>query len=89
MKHKPTSRNDSAPWLAKWGMLICSLAIIAPIAIAIIFGNSLTTISGNLWIIVPLAVCLGLHFVLHRLSGKSCHMPDATAHENPAQSPKS
>lgn len=88
MEQQPAPRDDSAPWLARWGIVLCCLVFVAPVAIAMIFGTGLTSLSGNLWIILPLAVCLGLHFVLHKVTGKSCHTSKPEAQENTGQRPK-
>ncbi|SFU14656.1 Protein of unknown function [Sedimentitalea nanhaiensis] len=66
-------QGGKAPWPSRWGMLLCCLAMLAPVAIFLIMGTGLTALSGNLWIVLPLAACLGLHFIMHRGTGRSSH----------------
>lgn len=85
-QHAP--QEDKKLWLVRWGMLLCCLAIVVPVAIVMIFGTGLTALSGNLWIALPLVACLSIHFVMHRITGRSCHTSDPDCQENTTETPK-
>lgn len=54
-------------------MAACCIAMLLPIAVLLIGGGSLTGLSGNLWVALPLVLCLAMHFFMHRATGRSCH----------------
>lgn len=85
-QHAP--QEDKKPWLVRWGMLLCCLAIVVPVAIVMIFGTGLTGLSSNLWVVLPLVACLSIHFVMHRITGRSCHTSDPDGQENATETPK-
>ncbi|NVK97824.1 DUF2933 domain-containing protein [Ruegeria pomeroyi] len=85
-RHAPRAGGTS--WLARWGMLACCVAMLAPLAILLIAGTSLTGLAGNLWILLPLAACLGLHVVMHRMTGRSCHTAETDGETDMSARPK-
>ena len=44
-----------------------------PIAGYLLSGGTFGGLLDNLVLVVPLVACVGMHFALHRLTGKSCH----------------
>lgn len=57
----------------RYGMLVCCIAMMLPIAGYLLSGETFGGLLDNLGLVVPLIACVGMHFVLHRLTGKSCH----------------
>lgn len=64
-------------------MAVCCFIMIAPIAVVLLAGGGIASITNNLGLLAPLALCLGMHFVMHRMMGRSCH--DASDQEENAQ----
>lgn len=65
--HKPGNR------FAKLGMAACCIIMMVPIAFFLLSGASIGAVFSNAGLILPLVLCLGMHFVMHRLMGRSCH----------------
>ena len=57
----------------RYGVLVCCVAMMLPIAGYVLSGGTFGGLLDNLALVVPLLACVGTHFVLHRLTGKSCH----------------
>jgi len=57
----------------RYGMLVCCIAMTLPIAGYLLSGGTFGGLLDNLALAVPLVACVGTHFALHRLTGKSCH----------------
>lgn len=57
----------------RYGMLVCCIAMTLPIAVYLLSGGTFGGLLDNLALVVPLVACVGTHFALHRLTGKSCH----------------
>jgi hypothetical protein len=57
---------------AKFGMVACCLIMVAPIA-AVLLTGGIDAVLGNIGLFLPLAACLGMHVVMHRMMGRSCH----------------
>ena len=58
---------------ARYGMLVCCVAMTLPIAGYLLSGGTFGGLLDNLALVVPLLACIGMHFALHRLPGRSCH----------------
>ncbi len=58
---------------AKLGMAACCVFMTIPVAAVLLAGGGLSTITGNIGLIAPLALCLGMHFVMHKMMGRACH----------------
>ena len=57
----------------RYGMLVCCVAMMLPIAGYLLSGGTFGGLLDNLALVVPLLACVGTHFALHRLTGKACH----------------
>ncbi len=55
------------------GMLICCGIMVAPLVLFLLNGGAVADILGNVGVLLPLVVCLGAHFLMHRFMGVSCH----------------
>ena len=55
------------------GMWACCVAMLVPIGIYFASGGSLTSVTSAIGLLAPLALCGGMHFVMHRWLGRSCH----------------
>jgi hypothetical protein len=54
-------------------MWACCAVVLLPIVAVMVAGGSLSGQTGNVWALVPLVLCVGAHFVMHRMMGNSCH----------------
>ena len=78
---KSASRDGAGPGgpvarrslFARYGMLVCCVAMTVPIAGYLLSGGTFGGLLDDLALVVPLLACAGMHFVLHRLPGRSCH----------------
>ena len=65
--HETTGR------LMKYGMWACCAIMLAPIVLYLAAGGLSGDLTSNAILFAPLVVCLGAHFAMHRVMGKSCH----------------
>ena len=78
---KPASRDGAAPGgpvakrslFARYGILVCCVAMTLPIAGYLLSGGSFGGLLDDLALVVPVLACVGMHFALHRLPGRSRH----------------
>lgn len=66
------AKNASHP-LMKYGMWACCAVMLLPVVANIVAGGSLAGLGGNLVAFAPLALCLGMHLVMHKFMGEPCH----------------
>ena len=66
----PTAKRSL---FVRYGMLVCCIAMMLPVAGYLLSGGTFGGLLDNLALAVPLLACVGTHFALHRLTGKSCH----------------
>lgn len=64
--------------IMKLGMIICCTVMLLPIMMLLSSGAGLAGLLNNWGVFLPLTLCLGMHFVMHKFMGKSCH----SDHEN-------
>jgi hypothetical protein len=70
----------------KFGMMACCAVMLVPLGAFLLAGGTLGGLTGNLGLLAPLALCLGAHFVMHRMMGRSCHGSTAdTRQEDPVK----
>lgn len=67
-----TSETGSAK-LMHFGMMACCAIMLLPVAAYFVGGGSLGGLLGNGALFLPLLLCVGAHFVMHKMTGKSCH----------------
>ena len=78
--HETTGR------LMKYGMWACCAIMLAPIVLYLAAGGLSSDLTSNAILFAPLIVCLGAHFVMHRMMGRSCHGSTAdTRQEDPVK----
>ncbi len=79
MNHSRSSRQSSETAngvrhsLMKYGMWACCAVMLLPVVAYIAAGGSFAGFGGSLVTFAPLALCLGMHLVMHKFMGKSCH----------------
>ncbi|WP_300514217.1 DUF2933 domain-containing protein [Aliiroseovarius sp.] len=82
---KPKSGHSGA----HLAMMACCVIMLVPVAGFFLAGGKLGASSANLIAFAPLLLCVGLHFVMHKFMGKSCHSTDKkeenTTDEQPVQ----
>ena len=79
-----SNQNRSGNRIAKFGMAACCLIMAAPIGIVLLTGG-FGAVLGNIGLFLPLALCLGMHVIMHRMMGRSCH--GAGSEDTEADSP--
>lgn len=57
----------------KLGMIVCCVVMILPILLLLPTGVGLGGLLTNWTVLLPLGLCLGIHIVMHKMMGKSCH----------------
>lgn len=57
----------------KYAMIACCAVMLLPVATFFLAGGAISGLWENAGVFAPLALCVGMHFVLHRVMGKSCH----------------
>ena len=59
--------------LMHYGMMVCCTVMLLPIALFFLAGGSIAGLWANLGLFAPLALCVGIHVVMFKMIGKSCH----------------
>ena len=59
--------------MMRYGMMLCCAVMLLPVGLYFLGGGALSSLSSNVGLFLPLGLCLGMHFVMHRMMGKSCH----------------
>lgn len=71
----PNGNNDTSRdsgW-QRYAMWICCAAMLLPLGVYLLAGETVRGTLQTLGLLVPLAICLGVHALMHRLTGHSCH----------------
>lgn len=71
-----TAQNRPSPKPMHLAMIACCFIMLIPIAGYFLASGALSGFSGNLVAFAPLLLCVGAHFVMHKVMGKSCHASD-------------
>lgn len=66
----PTSTTST---LMRYGMWVCCAVMLLPVAAYFLTGGSASGALGNLGVFAPIALCVGMHVLMHRFLGRSCH----------------
>lgn len=70
----PNNPKPAAPSkLMHYGMVICCTVMLLPIALFFLAGGSIVGLWANLGLVAPIALCVGIHVVMFKMMGKSCH----------------
>ncbi|TCD13726.1 DUF2933 domain-containing protein [Oricola cellulosilytica] len=59
--------------ISRYGMWACCAVMAAPIGFYLLAGGTASGILSKAGLVAPLLACVGLHLVMHRMLGKSCH----------------
>ena len=70
---KPRKVVQSGGGVMKHAMWICCAVMLAPLGLYFVQGGTVAGLSSTLGLFAPLVLCVGMHFVLHRVMGRSCH----------------
>lgn len=69
----PTVKPHTAGGIKKYGMWLCCTVMLLPLALYFVQGGTVGGLSSTLGLFAPLLLCVGMHLVVHRLMGRSCH----------------
>lgn len=70
-KSSPTGSGHSK--IMHYGMMVCCAVMLLPIAGYFVAGGTIGGLWGKSAVFLPLVLCVGAHFVMHKMMGKSCH----------------
>lgn len=57
----------------KWAMWACCTIMVVPLVSYLVVAQTSITTAGLVNSAIPLVLCLGMHLVMHKMMGKSCH----------------
>ncbi len=77
--------KDTGGKLMKWGMMACCVVMFVPIGLYFLAGGAVGGVTESLGLFAPVALCIGAHFFMHKVMGKSCH---PAADENKQEQPQ-
>lgn len=89
MDHQNPQQKPTADKLMHYGMMVCCVGMLLPVAGFFLAGGTLVGIWSNVGAFAPLLLCVGAHLVMHKFTGKSCHSEQAkdTVKETPEVKP--
>ena len=70
---EPSPSVLSRSLFMRYGMPVCCVVMTLPIAGYLLSGGTIGGPLNDLALVVPLLACVGMHFALRRLPGKSSH----------------
>ena len=73
MIHADRPGNLQGKKLMRYGMMACCAVMLVPIGAFFVAGGNASGLWANAEVCAPLILCAGAHFVMHRMTGKSCH----------------
>ena len=73
--------NDVHSKAMKLGMFACCIVMVVPIVAYFAAGGALAGVTGNIAAFVPLLLCAGMHLLMFKLMGKSCHDAEKTTEQ--------
>ncbi|UWP93906.1 DUF2933 domain-containing protein (plasmid) [Aliiroseovarius crassostreae] len=73
MSEKTNAIGSGQSKLMHYGMMACCAIMLLPIAGYFVAGGTLGGLWSNSTAFLPLLLCVGAHFVMHKMMGKSCH----------------
>ena len=68
-----TNRPKSGNALMKYGMWACCALMLLPVVGYFLAGGADGSLTGKIAAFAPLLLCVGAHFVMFKMMGKSCH----------------
>ena len=68
-----TNRSKSGNALMKYGMWACCALMLLPVMWYFMAGGADGGLAQKIVALAPLLLCVGAHFLMHRVAGKSCH----------------
>ena len=68
-----TSRRESGNARMKYGMWACCALMLVPVVWYFTAGGADGGLVQSFVAFAPLLLCVGAHFLMHRVTGKSCH----------------
>lgn len=59
--------------LMHYGMMACCAVMLLPVGLYFAAGGTVSGALESAGLFAPLIACVGMHLVMHRMMGKSCH----------------
>lgn len=67
------SGKETEHSVSHWLMMACCVAMVAGVGLIVLAAPEGQPLTQLLWAASPLLACLGMHLVMHKLIGTSCH----------------
>ena len=93
MSNIDSQKTDAPSKLVHYGMMACCAFMLLPIAVFFISGSSIAGLWNNVALFAPIALCVGVHVLMFKMVGKSCHVAksetteEATVETEPSKIP--
>ncbi|WP_040819059.1 DUF2933 domain-containing protein [Litoreibacter arenae] len=73
MSNIDAEKTDAPSKFMHYGMMACCAVMLLPVAAFFLAGGSIAQLWTNLGIFAPIALCIGVHLLMFKMMGKSCH----------------
>ncbi|MBL4725711.1 MAG: DUF2933 domain-containing protein [Rhizobiaceae bacterium] len=73
----PLVKPDPTRKPHNWFMLACCALMVVGFGIVLISGPTNSSFSSRLLAASPLLICIGAHWLMHRMTGHSCHQKNS------------
>jgi len=73
MSETDTQKLSGSSKLMKYGMVICCSVMLLPVAGFLVAGGTIAGLMTNVGLFAPIALCVGVHVLMFKMMGKSCH----------------
>ncbi|RYH06471.1 DUF2933 domain-containing protein [Tropicimonas sp. IMCC6043] len=70
---KENMKAEGAEKLAKYGMWSCCIVMLTPVGAFLLTSSASGGAFQSFFAFAPLVLCLGLHLMMHKMMGRSCH----------------
>ncbi len=82
-----TKKTQPSSKAMNFAMMACCVIMLLPIAGFLLAGGAAEGLGANLLTFAPLLLCVGGHFVMHKMMGKTCHSSDPQSDSESANVP--
>ncbi|TDT72695.1 Protein of unknown function (DUF2933) [Litoreibacter halocynthiae] len=73
MPNTDTQKSSTPSKVMHYGMIACCAVMLLPVALFFVAGGSIAGLWANVSLFVPIALCVGVHILMFKMMGKSCH----------------
>ena len=73
MSNIDTEKTEAPSKFMHYGMMACCAVMLLPVVAFFLTGGSIAGLWTNLGLFAPIALCVGVHVLMFKMMGKSCH----------------